>query len=77
MDDGISHGQMAERSLAQKTRCPCKEKRYGGFKCFQGSLNRESKTVASNLLHIDLVIIPGCMTSVTGSYVVVNKPFRD
>jgi hypothetical protein len=45
---------------------------------FMGHLTENVKTVASNLLNTDLVIIPGGMTSqlrVLG--VVVNEPFRD
>jgi hypothetical protein len=52
-----------ERSLAQKkTRCSSKEKRNDSFRFFQGSRTEKMKTVASNPLNTDLMIIPGSMT---------------
>jgi hypothetical protein len=45
---------------------------------FKGHLTEEVKTVASNLLNTDLVIIPGGMNSQLQVLdVVVNKPFKD
>jgi hypothetical protein len=45
---------------------------------FKGNLTEKVKTVASNLLNMDLVIIPGFMTSQLQVLdVVVNKPFKD
>jgi hypothetical protein len=45
---------------------------------FKGHLIEKVKTVACNLLNMDLVIIPGGMTSQLQILdVVVNKPFRD
>jgi hypothetical protein len=69
---------MAERSLAQKTRCSSKEKRNAGLDAFKGHLTEKVKTVASYLLNTDLVIIPGGMISQLQVLdVVVNKPFKD
>jgi hypothetical protein len=78
MDNRGTGGQMTESSLAQKTSCSSKEKRNAGFRCFQGPLSRGSETVASYVLNIDLVIIPGGMTSQLQVVdVIVNKPFKD
>jgi hypothetical protein len=45
---------------------------------FKGHLTEKVKTVASNQLNTDLVIIPGGMTSqLQVLHVVVNKPFKD
>jgi hypothetical protein len=45
---------------------------------FKGHLTEKVKTVASNLLNMDLVIIPGGMTSQLQVLdVIVNKPFKD
>jgi hypothetical protein len=45
---------------------------------FKGHLTEKVKTVASNLLNTDLVIIPGGMTSQLQVLdVVVNIPFKD
>jgi hypothetical protein len=45
---------------------------------FRGHLTEKVKTVASNLLNTDLVIIPGGMTSQLHVLdVVVDKPFKD
>jgi hypothetical protein len=63
MDDGGTHGRMVERSLVENTMCSSKGKTNAGFTYFQGPLNIEVKTVVSNLLNTDLVIIPGGMTS--------------
>jgi CBS-domain-containing membrane protein len=72
------HGQIAERSLAQETRCSFKEKRRGMLvlDTFKGLLTEKVKTVASDLLNMDLLIMPGGMTSqLQGLDVVINKPF--
>jgi hypothetical protein len=52
---------MAERSLAQMTRCSYKEKGNASFRCFKDHLKEKLKTVAPNL-SIYLVIITGGMT---------------
>jgi hypothetical protein len=45
---------------------------------FKGHLTEKVKSVASNLLNTDPVIIPGSMTSQLQVLdVVVNKPFKD
>jgi hypothetical protein len=45
---------------------------------FKGHLTEKVKTVASNLLNTDPVIIPGGMTSLLQVLdVVVNKPFKN
>jgi hypothetical protein len=48
------------------------------FDAFKGHLTEKVKTVASNILNMDLVIIPGGMTSQLQVLdVVFNKPFKD
>jgi hypothetical protein len=43
---------------------------------FKGLLTEKVKTVASDLLNMDLLIMPGGMTSqLQGLDVVINKPF--
>jgi hypothetical protein len=45
---------------------------------FKGQLREKLKTVASDLLNTDLVIIPGGMTSqLQVLHMVVKKPFKD
>jgi hypothetical protein len=78
MDDERTHGQMAERNLALKTRCSSKEKRSTGFDAFKGHLTQKVETVASNLLNMDLVIIPGGIASQLQVLdEAVNKQFKD
>jgi hypothetical protein len=53
---------MADRSLEQKTSFFSKEKRIAGIRCYQGSLNRESRDLSS-ILNTGLVTIAGGMIS--------------
>jgi hypothetical protein len=65
MNDRSTHGQMAEESLRQKTRCPSEEKRNAGFSSFQGSKHRSTDHTKMHN--------PPAAGSLCGNY----KPFKD
>jgi hypothetical protein len=59
---------MAERSLHRRPDALLKKRGMLVLDAFKGHLTKKVKTAASNLLNMDLVIIPGGMTSqFTGS----------
>jgi hypothetical protein len=78
---------MMEELMVKWLREVCHRRRLGALlkkremlvlDAFKGHLAKEVKTVASDLLNTDLVIIPGGMTSKLQVFdVVVNNPFSD
>jgi hypothetical protein len=62
MDDGRSHGQMAETVWHRRPGALLKKTGMLVLDAFKGHLTEKVKTIASNMLSIDQVIIPGGMT---------------